>query len=239
LLVLVLQRAPQLISTLVPRLSLPAVQIVQKAIFTAAALGGAHAVSGASETQYRVNDSRYRIRNSTILHPETAKVGDTADIAISNSITAGSWELVQGQLPDGLRLTDFLEQAEMVEGTINASSLLILGTFTKAGNFGITLKPYSEANLGGSAAPQNLTITFEIAEGQLTAPDLSYSRTELHLILSWNTADGQGFELKRSDDLATWTIASPLESVPDGDRTSVTLPLDGSASEFYRLEVAQ
>ncbi|MBK1878884.1 hypothetical protein JIN87_18520 [Pelagicoccus mobilis] len=226
-------------TTLVSRISLPSVQIVQKAILTSAALGSTHALSGATTSEYRVNDSSYRIRNATILHPESGQVGDKVDIEFSNTITPASWEVTQGELPDGLRLTDFLEQAELVDGKINASSLLILGTYTKAGNYGITLKPWSEANGEGETAPQNLSITFQIAEGQLPPPEISYRKTEVHLVLSWDTDSGQGFELKHSRDLSIWSSPSPITSSEEDGQTKVTIPLSEIDSDYYRLESAQ
>lgn len=237
LLVIVLQRAPQIYHGLLSRVSLPSIQAVQKAFFASASLGAAHAVSGATVTRYSVNNSNYTIGAQLIIHRETGEEGDPVQIGISNTLTPEFWT-VEGDLPPGLRMTDFQQQANLVEGNFNASAPFLLGNYTQAGDYVLTLKPWSVLNGEQTTAPQALTITFQIAEGTpqpTVPPKLHFEKSQDTLVLTWDTGSDTGYRLTRSTDLATWTpIELPTENA-DG-QTRASAALQPNQDDYFRFE---
>lgn len=240
LLILILQRAPQTYSFFLNRLALPSTQIIQKAFLATASLGAAHALSGATVSRYSVNNSNYTIGAQLIIHRETGQEGDPVQIGISNTITPQSWT-VQGELPPGLRMTDFLQQAEPVDGIFNASAPYLLGNYTSAGNYVVTLTPWSGLDGTGDNAPKDLTITFQIEEGPpapATPPQISFERSDNTVTLVWETDAANGYQLTKSSNLESWTpIPSPAPET--NGQTRLALNPAPEQTEFYRFEPAQ
>lgn len=239
LLIIVLQRAPQIYHTFFSRITLPSLQFVQKAFFTTSALGATHALSGATVSRYSVGDSTYTVGAQLILHRETGKVGDLVQIGLSNTVTAVSWT-VEGELPAGLRMTDIFQQTQLSDGVINTAFPYLLGNYNQEGNYLVTLTPWSELNGQGEKPPQALSITFQVAAGDpqpSTPPKIRFQRSDDTLQLSWPTADAAGYQLTRSTDLVNWSPITP-QTQSDGEDTLAQFPVSPSTSAFYRFEAA-
>ncbi|MDQ8180727.1 hypothetical protein [Pelagicoccus sp. SDUM812005] len=236
-LVFLLQRAPNLPAGLLSRLSLPSIQIVQKAFIAAASLAAPHAVSGATTSKYNVNDASYTVANKSILHIEPAQVGLKTKIDISNTITAASWT-IEGEMPPGLVATDIFDEVQLVDGVINTPFPVIKGTPTAPGPYGLILKPWSLKDGQGNTAPQLLGLAFDIAPedpAPSTPPRLGYQRQADTITLYWTTDEAASYQLTRSTDLALWDPVT-LTPVQNGDQSSIQIPL--TQFEFYRFAPA-
>lgn len=236
--IILLQRAPQLYSSLLARLSQPSIQIVQKAILTSAALAAPHAVSGATKSQYKVDEATYNLGNGDVSHPETAKVGENVAIEISNTVTAASWTL-SNSLPPGLRITDTFEEVEVENGVINAGFIRLIGTPTQEGIFAFKLRPWSMVNAGGTDAPGDLVIFFTVEESDLPPPPpptIRFTKNEDTLTLTWNSSEATAYQLVSSTALTSWTPVTQQAAESNGE-SSIQIPLLESEDTFFRFEL--
>ncbi|MDQ8199868.1 hypothetical protein QEH56_17020 [Pelagicoccus enzymogenes] len=218
-------------SAFLSRLSVPSVQILQKAFFTTAGLAAPHALSGATVSKYNVNESTYTVANKSILHIESGQVGIRTTIDISNTVTAASWT-IDGELPPGLVATDIFNEAQLIDGVINTPFPVIKGTPTTPGPYGLILKPWSLKDGQGNTAPQLLSIAFDISAADGPPPKLHYQRNQQTLTLYWTTAEVGSYQLTRSTDLVQWAPIT-LTPIQNGDQSSIQIPL--TQTEFYRF----
>lgn len=239
LLMLVLQRNPVsklLVNAKHLQPNTPVARILQSFALPATALAVPHAVSGASSSTNSIYTVEY------INTPEV-KVGSEAVISFENSFTPQSWR-VQGEIPPGMRITD-LRQKKIVENGVIATSLgLIIGTPTQDGTYDLVLTPWSETDGTGETAPEpdpgalHLRIVVLPGESQSPiAPELSISRTEDIVTLSWSIAAAQGFELKTSINLSTWETVSTFPTITD-DTARITFTTTKSTPAFYRFQAS-
>ncbi|MEM9158242.1 MAG: hypothetical protein AAGB46_04265 [Verrucomicrobiota bacterium] len=245
-LLVLLQRTPALFNRAVSQFSSAGIQILQKAIFSAAALGPLHAQSGASKTQYRVqsvagNPITYDIGDQTITHNEFGIMGIPMIIGISNNNSPAprSWKLI-GELPPGIRMTDTFEEFDLVNNVLEATFPLLIGTPTEVGNFQFQVEPWSGPGATGDSPPQTLNFAISIQPGEIPpaeAPVLNISIQDNTAILSWDYDDQAPFDLKYSIDLDSW-FDPPQVSTFNGGTASNSVALNGNAPYYFRLQQA-
>lgn len=237
-LIILLQRAPQIYSTLLARIGAPSVQIIQKAFFAATALAAPHAVSGATSSKYKVNAKTYNLGNGDVSHFETGQVGESVGISISNTVTAASWR-IEGELPPGLTLTDTFQETFVADGIINAAFIQLIGTPTEEGIYPFKLRPWSQINGQGNDAPGDLAIFFTIDPGAPPVPSdppsIRYTKNADTLTLTWNSSEATDFQLVRSTDLKTWSPVQENAAESNGE-SSMQVSLLESDVNFYRFE---
>jgi hypothetical protein len=87
------------------------------------------------------------------------------------NIPAGSFRLEAGRLPPGLAIADLKAST----GIVNASSVIISGTPTAAGNYSIQLRAYERPGGLGDVFPTNTgyTVNFGIAGASSVAPAIT------------------------------------------------------------------
>ncbi len=236
-LIILLQRAPQVYSSLIARFSQTSIQIVQKAIFTTSVIATPHAVSGATKSKYNVDEATYNLGTGDVSHFETGKVSEVVAIDISNTVTAASWTLA-GELPPGLRITDTFAEEEVVNGVINAGYIRLVGTPTQEGVFAFKLRPWSLVNAGGTDAPGDLAIFFTIEESDQpppAPPTLRYTKSEDTLTLKWTSSEASNYQLVSSTSLTSWAPVTQQATESNGE-SSIQIPLQETEDTFYRFE---
>ncbi|MDQ8180726.1 hypothetical protein [Pelagicoccus sp. SDUM812005] len=234
LLLLVLQRSPALKLLLHAKhlqASAPVARILQSFALPAAALATPHALSGASTSSYTVE----------YINTPEVKVGVTAVISFSNSITPQSWTLA-GELPPGLRVTDLRQRKDLVDGVIATGLGLLVGTPTQAGTYDFVLTPWSNPDGTGETAPEpdpgalRLSITVLPDDtAPSAAPEITFTTHPGSIDLSWQADAALGFTLAESSDLQAWTPVATLPQVTQ-NVASISFPITGGNPTFYRLQ---
>ena len=227
-LIILLQRMPLWQSHLLPRLSAPAIQILQKTVITAAALGAPHSLSGQSQSKYSVD----RSSNSN-------QVGEAMWITFSINITPESWE-IEGQMPPGLYATDLSNQLRVQSGLLAADFGIITGIPSQEGVYKLTLTPWEFINGTGETAPDppgKLQITINVAPGEVDPPEkpiITFSIQGEVLTLSWKHTAQFPYSVERSNDLNLW-LPSPSEPTINGETATLSFSQDENLYAFYRL----
>ena len=159
-LMFLLQRTPVLRTIIATEFTLhvTAGTVLKGVLASAAAMGTVHTVAGATE-----------LNAGTGGNPVQGQVGQsfTGGFSVTGApAVAGSYR-VAGTLPDGLAVTDIVDQ------TVNGSVVTITGTPTESGTFPLTVTAWKGPNRTQQGGSPSFTYTIEIAAAEGTAPAIS------------------------------------------------------------------